>query len=126
MHWIFLILAAVCEMLWFYCIAYLNKYTFNELISLSFLEEPNGWWTVASIAGYAILGVANMVLFAKAIQKIVPSIAFAVWTGLALAGITLSDGLIRNIPFSWTQITSICLIILGVIGLKFLSKKEEA
>lgn len=123
MHWIFLILASICEMLWFYCIAYLNNLSFKEIAQKQWMTDPNGWWTIAAIIGYAGFGVANMVFFAKSIQKIAPGIAFAVWTGVALVGITLSDAVFRGVHMSLQQIISISLILIGVVGLKFYSKQ---
>jgi quaternary ammonium compound-resistance protein SugE len=72
-----------------------------------------------SLAGYIGFGIANMLFFVKAIQKIPASIAFSIWTGLALTGITLVDGLFIHIELSIAQIISIFLILVGVIGLKF-------
>jgi len=123
MHWIFLILASICEILWFYCIGYLNNFSFNELTSTKLINNSTGWWVLLAIAGYAILGVLNMIFFAKSIQKIAPGVAFAVWTGVALAGISVSDALFRGIEVSPLQIISICLILIGVIGLKFYAKQ---
>lgn len=123
MHWIFLILASICEMLWFYCIAYLNNLSFKELAKMQWMNNPDGWWTIVAIIGYAGFGVANMIFFAKSIQRIAPGVAFAVWTGVALAGITLSDAVFRGVDMSPQQIISIGLILIGVVGLKFYSKQ---
>src|SRR5687767_4336924 len=97
MRWLFLILAAICEMLWFYCIAYLNKFTFEEITHLKFLQAENGWWGLGALVGYAGFGAANIILFGKAIQKIAPAVAFAVWTGLSLVGITITDMILKGI-----------------------------
>src|ERR1700741_1923395 len=101
MHWLFLILAATCEMLWFYCIAYLNKFSLKEITHLEFMQREDAWWILGAILGYIGFGIANMIFFAKSIQKIAPAVAFSVWTGLALVGITLSDGLFGGIELSW-------------------------
>jgi multidrug transporter EmrE-like cation transporter len=119
----FLILAAICEMLWFYCIAYLNQFTIEEIMHLDLHHTQHGWLILGALAGYAGFGVANMVFFAKSIQKIAPAVAFSVWTGLALVGITLCDGLFRGVELYWAQIMSILLILTGVMGLKFYSKQ---
>ena len=59
-----------------------------------------------------------MLLFMKAMQKIPASIAFSIWTGVALVGITIIDGLFLHINLSLLQIGSIAFIIIGVVGLK--------
>jgi quaternary ammonium compound-resistance protein SugE len=118
MRWIYLILASCCEIAWFYCIGYLNKLTFRELYTFSFLQKEDVYLTIVAIVGYILFGIANMLLFMKAIQKIPASIAFSIWTGVALVGITIIDGLFLNINLTIQQIGSIALIIVGVIGLK--------
>ena len=118
MRWIYLILASCCEIAWFYCIGYLNKLTFRELYTFSFLQKEDVYLTIVAIVGYILFGIANMLLFMKAIQKIPASIAFSIWTGVALVGITIIDGLFLNINLTIQQIGSIALIIIGVIGLK--------
>lgn len=79
---------------------------------------------MVAILGYIGFGIANIILFAKAIQKIPPAIAFSVWTGLALTGITLMDVILKNISFNYWQLISIVLILAGVIGLKITTDKS--
>lgn len=123
MRWLFLILAAICEMLWFYCIAYLNKFTLEEITNLDLLHAEHGWWVIGAIVGYAGFGIANMIFFTKSVRRIPAAVAFSVWTGLALVGITLCDGLFRGVDLYWPQIGCIVLILAGVMGLKFYSKQ---
>ena len=79
---------------------------------------------IGAILGYIVFGVANMVLFAKAIQKVAPAIAFSVWTGLALTGITLTDVILKEIPFNYLQAISIALILAGIVGVKIAADKS--
>jgi quaternary ammonium compound-resistance protein SugE len=125
MRWLFLILASVCEICWFYCISYLNQVTVGELLDFSFINRKDASLISLSVVGYAGFGIANIFLFAKALQKIPAAIAFSVWSGLALAGITLFDGLFMNIQLNFYQIGSIGLIIVGVIGLKFYGNTQS-
>lgn len=118
MRWIYLILASCCEIAWFYCIGYLNQLTFRELYTFSFLEKEEVLLIMGAILSYILFGIANMLLFMKAMQKIPASIAFSIWTGVALVGITIIDGLFLHINLSLLQIGSIAFIIIGVIGLK--------
>jgi quaternary ammonium compound-resistance protein SugE len=90
---------------------------------MDLMNAEHGWWVLGAIAGYAGFGVANMLFFAKSIRKIAPAVAFAVWTGLALVGITLCDGLFRGVELYWPQIGCILLILTGILGLKFYSKQ---
>lgn len=118
MRWLALILAALCEIAWFYCIGYLNHFGWADLYTLRFIHLPNRLLITLSVAGYAGFGIANMVLFSKAVQTIGPSIAFAVWTGLALAGITIIDSFYLDVKITIIQVISLGLILGGIIGLK--------
>lgn len=122
MQWIFLILASCCEILWFYCIGYLNQLSFKDLYTLAFLRMDNALLLIVAILGYIVFGIANVIFFSKAIQKISASVAFAVWTGLALAGITVADFFIKDVHFNIIQILSIISILIGIIGIKSVSK----
>ena len=124
MRWIYLILASCCEVMWLYCVAYLNKLSWEQLSGFSFVNEENSGWIFASIIGYIGFGLANVILFAKAIAKISPSVAFAVWTGLALVGVTLIDFLWKDIRFNYLQLISIMLILGGIIGIKTVSDRS--
>lgn len=123
MNWIFLIMACCCEILWFYCIAYLNNFTFKALYTFSFVGSSHSFWVILSLVGYIVFGIVNMLLFAKAIQKIPPAIAFAVWTGLALVGISILDVVFKEIKLNYMQIASIILILIGIIGVKITGDK---
>jgi len=122
MPWIFLILASCCEILWFYCIGYLNQFSFKDLVTFKFITHAESSLVIVALAGYIIFGVLNVVFFSKAIQKIIPSIAFAVWTGLALAGITIADFFIKDVNFNLIQILSILSILAGIIGIKAVNR----
>jgi len=123
MSWVYLILASILEICWFYCISYLNRNSFKELYTFSFLEKEGGWLTLVALVGYVVFGVMNAIFFTKSIQKINASVGFAVWTGLALAGISILDALFFQVHFSITQLSSILLILVGVIGIKIWGDK---
>lgn len=123
MQWLFLILASICEICWLYCIRYLNNVSFESLVSLSFVQHPNSGWIIASLAGYAGFGVANVFLFSLAMKKIPASTAFGVWTGIALCGSTLVDAYLLKLDFTVAQGIFMILICAGIIGLKVTSPK---
>lgn len=126
MRWIYLILASCCEVMWLYCVAYLNKLSWDQLSSFSFVDHENSTWVFASIIGYIVFGIANVIFFAKAIVRIPASIAFAVWTGLALVGVTVLDFVWKDIRFNYIQLLSIVLILGGIIGIRTVADKSGA
>lgn len=60
-----------------------------------------------------------------AIKKIEVSIAYSVFVGLGTAGVVVSEILIFNEPFNALKVTLISTLLLGVIGLKFVSKEKN-
>ncbi len=49
------------------------------------------------------------------------SVAYAVWTGIGTAGAVILNMLFYGESKSWSRIASLCAIIIGVTGLKFIS-----
>jgi len=118
MHWIFLILASICEICWLYCIRYLNFVSFESLITLQFLQKGNSLSIILALIGYAGFGIANVLLFSMAMKKIPASTAFSTWTGLALCGTTLVDAYLLQLDFTATQGLFMILICGGILGMK--------
>jgi len=110
MAWIYLVLAAVCEMAW--PIGF--KYT-------------NGFKSNYPIAGLTMLiMLTSFLLLSQATSKgIHIGTAYAVWTGLGAAGTAILGIYLFHDPKDPIRLTCLSLIILGAIGLKFLSPPSE-
>ena|SRR5687767_3328538 len=124
MHWIALIFAAAFEVLWFICVSYLKNISWEEIRDLSFLESESWELKLGAMAGYVVFGILNMLCFSKAVQKIPETIAFSVWTGLAVVGLQMNDAFNVDIFSTPIKLVFIGLIVIGVIGLKTTSGKE--
>lgn len=122
MHWLFLILASVCEICWLHCIRYMNQLSLNELLSLEVFSKDDGWLAIIAVAGYAGFGVANVILFSAAIKKIPASAGFGIWTGLAILGNTLIDHWLLNVDFSLLQGLFALFLLVGILGIRISSK----
>ncbi|MBD1383310.1 DMT family transporter [Metabacillus arenae] len=57
----------------------------------------------------------------KAMQVLPAGVAYGVWTGIGSIGITLVGILWFKERFSFSQLLSLCLILIGVIGLRLTS-----
>jgi quaternary ammonium compound-resistance protein SugE len=125
MHWLFLILASVCEICWLYCIRYMNQLSINELLSLEVFSKDDGWLAVVSIVGYAGFGVANVILFSAALKKIPASAGFGIWTGLAILGNTVIDHWVLGVDFSMLQGVFAFLLLAGILGLRISTIKNQ-
>jgi len=110
MPWLYLILAAGCEMIWPLGFKYSDGFT--------------NWsrnWPV--IAGTFIVMLASFGFMSLATRGGLPvGTVYAVWTGLGTTGIVLIGMFILNEPKDVRRLVCLAMIIVGVVGLKLLEK----
>jgi len=98
--WIFLIVSSLLQIGW--------------LVSL---RETHGMTRLAPLAANAVFGFASTILLSKSLEGIPMSTAYAVWTGLSVAGTVLADLRSRS-GTGPAKIACIVLILAGATGLK--------
>lgn len=105
MHWVFLGIAIVLE-----------------VIGTSFLKESNGFRnlvpTLASIGAY----ICAFYFLSLAIRDLELGIAYAIWAGVGTALIVLISWLIFNQSLDAAAIVGVGLIILGVVVINVFSE----
>ncbi|HYE68171.1 MAG TPA: quaternary ammonium compound efflux SMR transporter SugE [Anaerovoracaceae bacterium] len=104
MKWIFLLTAGFFEVLW----ALGLKYTlgFTKLIP----------------SVYTILGmIASFYFLSLALKSLPLGNAYAIWTGIGTVGTVVLGVLLFKEPMNMIRMIFICLIIIGIIGLKLTS-----
>lgn len=101
MAWLYLGLAGLFEIAW----AVGLKYT------AGFTRPGPVIFTVASMA-------ASVVLLGLALKTLPVGTAYPIWTGIGAAGAAILGVILFAEPATALRIASICLIVLGVIGLK--------
>jgi len=101
MGWLYLLGACVAEI--FFALSLKYNEGFTKLI-------PS---IVTAVAGAGSFGFLMM-----AIKTVPLGIAYAIWTGVGAAGIAIAGVFLFNEPVNLYRISSITLIITGVIGLK--------
>ncbi|EAH5903228.1 multidrug efflux SMR transporter [Campylobacter upsaliensis] len=77
---------------------------------------------------YVLTGCGILISFCCAVvamQKIEVSVAYAVFVGIGTAGVVLAEMLFFNEPFSLLKISLIFILLLGVVGLKFVSREND-
>lgn len=104
MPWLFLLLAAVCEIAFAGSLKLTNNFT-------------NLKWSVIFVLFY----VLSIVLLNKAVQQIPIGTAYAVWTGIGAAGTALIGVFYFKEPWDFWRVFFLCTLILSIIGLKFVS-----
>jgi paired small multidrug resistance pump len=109
-NWVIVIVAGLIEVLW----------------ALG-LKHSTNWW---SWAGTALLIYLSFVLLVKATKTLPVATVYAIFTGIGTAGTVVVEMVVFGVPFSWTKVFFILLLLSGVVGLKLVtnesSKKEGA
>ena len=106
MQWLMLILAGVFEITWACAMKYSNGFT---------VIVPS----VITIIGY----IASAVFLALALRNLPLGTAYAMWTGFGIIGTSVLGVFMFNEKLSAPQIICVILIVIGIAGLKLLSKE---
>lgn len=105
MHWTFLLLAAVLEIVW-----------------AAGLKSTAGFTRLWPSVGVIGTMAASMFLLALAARGLPIGTAYAVWTGIGAVGTAIAGIVLFHESASPGRLACITLIIAGVAGLKFLAK----
>lgn len=106
MAWALLILAGIFEV---------GFTTFLKLAD-NFKNIP---WTIA----FGICAITSFALLSRAAQTIPLGTSYAVWTGIGAAGTVVVGILFFKEPSDYWRILFITLLIISIVGLKFIAKE---
>ena len=106
MDWIILIAAGLLEAVW------ANTLKFTD----GFTRPVPSLITLASLA-------ASFILLAQAVRTLPISIAYTVWTGVGVVGTAIVGSLFFGEPRDLPRVICISLIVLGILGLRFVGSK---
>jgi len=111
MAWIYILLAAVCEMVWPIGFKYSGGF-------------KNHSWVIGATFGIMLL---SFWLMSKAIANgMHVGTAYAVWTGIGACGTAILGMAFYNEPRDLLRIACLLLIVAGAFGLKFTSPPDES
>ena len=105
MHWIMLALAGIFEVTWACAMKYSEGFT---------VWIPS----VVTVVGY----VASAVFLALALKHLPLGTAYAMWTGFGIVGTSVLGIFLFQERLSFPQMICVLLIVMGIVGLKLLSK----
>ncbi len=105
MHWTYLFIAAVLEIVW-----------------ATGLKYTEGFTRLWPSIGVGTAMAASMFLLALAARGLPIGTAYAVWTGIGAAGTAILGIILFHESASALRLVCIALIVTGVIGLKLLAK----
>ena len=99
-------------------VLYLGLAILIEIAGTTFLKLSDGFskagWSAASLASYA----TAIFLLSRAIQEIPVGVAYAVWSVIGVAAITLIGWLVFDQRLTAGAIAGIALIVIGVMVLQ--------
>ena len=104
MAWLLLIIAGLFEVAWAIGLKYTHGFT----------------RLVPSVLTVAAMGV-SFFLLAQALKTIPVGTGYAVWTGIGAAGTAMLGMYLFGESTAWLRVTSLGLILLGIVGLKWAS-----
>ena len=103
---------------WFYLILAISF----EVAGTTFMKLSEGFTkTVPSIAIF-VLYILSLTALTFALKKFEVSTAYAIWSGLGTALITIVGVIVFKESMSLIKFLSIMLIIIGVVGLQLTTK----
>ncbi len=106
MSWIMLLLAGIFEVTWAIAMKYSDGFT--VLIP-----------SIITVVGY----VLSAIFLAIALKQLPLGTAYAMWTGFGIVGTSVLGIFLFQEKLSLPQIICVLMIIVGIIGLKLLSKE---
>ena len=118
MAWIYIIIAAIFEAAWTYCVKFFKLSDF-KLLAWNNFYTVKGILILTPITGYLVFGLANAWFFSMAIKDIPTGMAFAAWTGASIIALKLCDVLFFHESISLPEMLFITMIMAGIMGLKF-------
>lgn len=104
MAWIILLVAGLLEVVWAIGLKYTHGFT---RLTPSII-------TIAAM-------VVSMLLLANAMKTLPAGTAYTVWTGIGAVGAAIMGMVLLGESTNIARIISLCLIVVGILGLKFSS-----
>jgi quaternary ammonium compound-resistance protein SugE len=89
------------------------------IVSLKF---ANGFTNLLPVLFYTLFGFSSAFLLSLALKTLPLGISFLIWMGTATIGVVISEFFIFEKTYSIAKIIFMLLILIGILGLKFLDK----
>lgn len=85
------------------------------------LKQTEGFTKVIPIIFYAFFGFTSAFFFSQSLKSFPMGVAYAIWMGIAIVGITIAEGVIYNKEYEPLKLFFMLLIAVGIIGLKLIT-----
>ncbi len=101
MAWVYLIAAAIFELIFAVSIKLVDGFSRPGMLALT-----------------VIGGAGGLYLMSLAVKTLPIGIAYPVWTAMAIVGVVIFDIVVYGEPATLLKIVSVILIVIGVAGLR--------
>ena len=116
-YWIYLFIASLFEIGWMISLRAIRFSALKDISIISGVWREN-FKILLPFLGYIFFGLGNIYFFSIASKQIPPSVAFAVWMGIALCGLRLIEVWFYKTPGSAMDYFFMLLILISIVGLK--------
>ena len=104
MSWVYLFLAGILEVAWVVA-----------------LKMSDGFTKIVPSAVMVVTIVSSFVLLNLAIRSLPMGVAYAIWTGMGAAGAVIMGIILFKEPCTFWHLFFLSMIIIGLVGIKFVS-----
>lgn len=119
--WINIFIAAIFETGWTYALKYMDFSALKEAYGKNSLWSESVGIQLSPFICYVVFGGANIYFLQAALKEIPTATAIAVWTAFSLVMIKLCDIYYFKTGTSFMEFFFLALIVIGIIGLKYVS-----
>lgn len=125
MRWLFLFIASLFEALWTYSVKYLSVAGLKTIRFDNFYRMDGTLPVLLPLVGYILFGVGNIFFFSMSLKSLTNATAYSVWTAMTIIVLKLIELLYFKQKISIAEFGFIMMIVVGIIGLKFVAAPEK-
>ncbi|OCX52853.1 hypothetical protein BEL04_00545 [Mucilaginibacter sp. PPCGB 2223] len=125
MRWLYLFIASLFEALWTYSVKYLSVAGLKTLRWDNFYRMDGALPALLPLIGYIAFGVGNIIFFSMSLKSLTNATAYSVWTAMTIVVLKLIELLYFKQKISVAEFGFILMIIIGIVGLKFVAAPEK-
>lgn len=104
--------------------AFLAVAALGEVAFAALLPATQGLSRPGMTVAVIMVGWATTWALSKSMQTLNPAMAYSIWVGCGIVGVVLTSTFFHKQAVNTPQLACIVLILLGVVGLKFLVPSE--
>ncbi|WP_295652307.1 SMR family transporter [uncultured Mucilaginibacter sp.] len=125
MRWFYLFIASLFEALWTYSVKYFNFSNIKAVRFDNFYKMNGGLPILAPLIGYILFGIGNIFFFSLSLKSLTNATAYSVWTAMTIVVLKCIELFYFKQKISIAEFGFIMMIIIGIVGLKFVAAPEK-